>query len=59
METTEEKNRQEKVEQPQEKFEQPYEPPTLKEWGTVADLTQSGGQAPSGDPLNGSVNCGC
>jgi hypothetical protein len=34
-----------------------YERPALKRWGTVTDLTSSGGSEPSGDPLGGSVDC--
>lgn len=36
---------------------QPYERPALKEWGTVTDLTSSGGASAGGDPLGGSVDC--
>lgn len=33
-----------------------YERPALEEWGTVADLTNTG-VGTGGDPLGGSVDC--
>ncbi len=41
----------------QESPKLPYHRPTLKQWGTVADLTQTSAGMGE-DPLSGSIDCG-
>lgn len=44
------------MEHPAQKAKKTYSPPTITDWGTIADLTKVGQTHPGTDIMDGSVN---